>query len=91
LCAVLRYRLAVQSPLGSGELAPDRVIPSAQRGMAAILDALEDLPKARKPKLEPPASLRADLEAWTKRVAGQQLPPAIRCAASSSGHACTAC
>ena len=30
-----RYRLAIQTRLGSGELAPDRVIPAAQRAMAA--------------------------------------------------------
>ena len=36
-----RYRLAIQTRLGSGELAPDRVIPAAQRAMAAILDAIE--------------------------------------------------
>jgi len=72
-----RYRLAVQTRLGSGELAPERVIPAAQRAMAVILDAIEGLPKARKPKLEPPADLRAELDSWTQRVDGQQLPPAI--------------
>ena len=72
-----RYRLAVQTQLGSGELAPERVIPSAQRGMALILDALEDLPTARRPKLKPPAKLRAQLGAWTKRVGGQDLSPEI--------------
>jgi AcrR family transcriptional regulator len=72
-----RYRLAVQTPLGSGELAPERVIPAAQRGMAVILDAIEALPKARRPKLEPSAELRAELETWTRRVGGQQLRPAI--------------
>jgi AcrR family transcriptional regulator len=72
-----RYRLAIQTPLGSGELAPDRVIPAAQRGMAVILDAIEGLPAARKPKLEPPADLRAELDDWTERVGGKQLQPAI--------------
>jgi AcrR family transcriptional regulator len=72
-----RYRLAIQTRLGSGELAPERVIPAAQRGMGVILDALEDLPKARRPKLEPPAELRPDLDAWTQRVGGPRLAPAI--------------
>lgn len=72
-----RYRLAIQTPLGSGELAPDRVIPAAQRAMAVILDSIEGLSAARKPKLEPPAGLRAELETWTQRVGGQQLPPAV--------------
>jgi AcrR family transcriptional regulator len=31
------YRRAVQTRLGSGELAPERVIPAAQRSMAVIL------------------------------------------------------
>jgi AcrR family transcriptional regulator len=72
-----RYRLAVQTPLGSGELAPERVIPAAQRAMAVILDTIGGLPAARRPKLEPPAALRAELETWTKRVGGQQLSPAV--------------
>jgi AcrR family transcriptional regulator len=72
-----RYRLAIQTPLGSGELAPERVIPAAQRGMTVILDAIQDLPKTRKPKPEPPADLRVELETWTERVGGQHLTPAI--------------
>lgn len=71
------YRLAVQTQLGSGELAPERVIPAAQRAMTAILEAIEDLPEARKPKLRPPPHLREELDAWTERVGGQQLPPAV--------------
>jgi AcrR family transcriptional regulator len=71
------YRLAIQTPLGSGELAPERVIPAAQRAMAVILAAIEALPKARKPKLEPPAGLRAELETWTRRVGGPELTPAV--------------
>jgi AcrR family transcriptional regulator len=72
-----RYRLAVQTPLGSGELAPERVIPAAQRAMAVILDTIEGLPASRRPKLVPPAALRAELDTWTKRVGGQRLSPAV--------------
>src|SRR5919198_2865461 len=73
-----RYRLAVQTPLGSGELAPERVIPAAQRGMAAVLDAIEALPKTRtKPRAELPPELRAQLATWTQRVGGQKRAPAI--------------
>jgi AcrR family transcriptional regulator len=72
-----RYRLAIQTRLGSGELAPERVIPAAQRAMAVIVDAIEGLPDARKPKVEPPADLRAELDTWARRVGGKQLPPAI--------------
>ncbi|MGZ6638946.1 MAG: TetR/AcrR family transcriptional regulator [Solirubrobacteraceae bacterium] len=72
-----RYRLAMQTRLGSGELAPERVIPAAQRAMAVILDAIGGLPKSRKPTPELPAGLRAELETWTKRVGGRVRPPAV--------------
>jgi AcrR family transcriptional regulator len=72
-----RYRLAVQTQLGSGELAPERVIPAAQRAMTVILDAIEGLPKARKPTQVPPPDLLAELNDWIQRVGGKQLPPAL--------------
>jgi AcrR family transcriptional regulator len=72
-----RYRLAMQTRLGSGELAPERVIPAAQRAMAVILDAIEGLPAARRRTPTLPAELRAELEAWTERVGGRQRPPAV--------------
>jgi AcrR family transcriptional regulator len=72
-----RYRLAVQTRLGSGGLVAERVIPAAQRGMAVLLDAIEDLPDARKPKRGLPADLRAQLDTWTERVGGKQRPSAI--------------
>jgi len=72
-----RYRLAMQTRLGSGELAPERVIPAAQRGMAVLLDAVADLPSARRPKRALPADLRAELDTWSQRVGGQRLPPAV--------------
>jgi hypothetical protein len=72
-----RYRLAVQTRLGSGELAPERVIPAAQRAMAVILDAIQGLPATRKPKGALPADLGVELETWARRVGEQQLPPAV--------------
>jgi AcrR family transcriptional regulator len=72
-----RYRLAVQTRLGSGELAPDRVIPAAQRGMSVILETIEDLPAARRPNLEPPGERRAELDTWTQRVGGPQVAPTV--------------
>jgi AcrR family transcriptional regulator len=72
-----RYRLAMQTRLGSGELAPERVIPAAQRAMAVILDAIEGLPRSRKPTPDLPAELRAELETWTERVGGRPRPPAV--------------
>ena len=72
-----RYRLAIQTRLGSGELAPERVIPAAQRAMTVILDAIEALPAA--PDADPArsAELRAELETWTERVGGPPRPPAV--------------
>jgi AcrR family transcriptional regulator len=84
------YRLAVQTRLGSGELAPERVIPAAQRSMAVILEAIDGLPDARKPKAKVPAELRAELETWIQRVGGQRLPTATLLRGVSSGPACTA-
>ena len=72
-----RYRLAVQTRLGSGELAPERVIPAAQRAMAVTLDGIEGLPKSRKRTAEPPAELRAELETWIDRVGDRPRRPAI--------------
>jgi AcrR family transcriptional regulator len=72
-----RYRLAVQTRLGSGELAPERVIPAAQRAMAVTLDAIESLPKSRKRTVEPPPELRAELETWIDRVGDRPRRPAI--------------
>jgi len=72
-----RYRLAVQTRLGSGELAPERVIPASQRAIPVALDALEALPKRRRRDLEPSAELRAELETWTRRVGGEPRSPAI--------------
>jgi AcrR family transcriptional regulator len=71
------YRLALQTQLGSGELAPERVIPAAQRAMETILAVIEQLPAARKPKLQPPAELRGELDTWIQRVGGEQRSPAI--------------
>jgi AcrR family transcriptional regulator len=64
-----RYRLALATPIGSGHLAPERVIPAAQRSMDVFLAALADLP----PGPPPPAPLAAQLRAW----GGTDLPPAV--------------
>ena len=72
-----RSRLAIQTQLGSGEVAPERVIPASERGMAVILDAIDGLPKASKSRAKLAATLRTELETWTRRVGGAELPPAI--------------
>lgn len=71
-----QYRAAVQTRLGSGGF-PEPAIPAAQRSWVVILDAIEDLPEARKPKRQLPADLRVQLDAWTERRRGQQRPPAV--------------
>jgi len=64
-----RYRLAMATPLGSGALAPERVIPAAQRSMDVILAALAELPPG-----PPPADRLAEqLRAW----GGSDLAPAL--------------
>jgi AcrR family transcriptional regulator len=69
-----RYRLAVQTRLGS-EGFP--ATPAAQRSWVVILDAIEDLPEARRPKRALPADLRAQLDAWTELRRGQPRSPDI--------------
>jgi AcrR family transcriptional regulator len=71
------YRLALQTQLGSGELAPERVIPASQRAMNVILATIAELPAPKSPKLQPPPHLRKELDAWTERVGGDKLSPAV--------------
>jgi AcrR family transcriptional regulator len=71
-----RYRLATATPLGSGELAPERVIPAAGRGMNVILRAIADLPAKQRPTGVRPPKLKAQLELWGRR-ADQSYPPAV--------------
>ncbi len=72
------YRLAIQTRLGSGELAPERVIPAAQRAMTVILDAIEGLPKTRgKLRAQLPPELSTTLETWAQRVGERERPAAI--------------
>jgi AcrR family transcriptional regulator len=68
-----RYRLALATPIGSGALAPERVIPAAQRSMDVILDVVAALP----PWPPPPAPLAAQLRAWHARGGGGDLAPAV--------------
>lgn len=45
--------------------------------MAAVLDAIDDLPRARKPQRDLPADLSAELAAWAERVGTADRPPAV--------------
>jgi len=73
-----RYRLAIQTRLGSGELAAEQVIPAAESAMTVILDAIEGLPEtSSKLRADLPRELRTALETWTDRVRGSKRPAAI--------------
>jgi AcrR family transcriptional regulator len=82
-----RYRLAFSSPVGSGQLEPDRVVPAAQRSMDVFLSVLSEVRGSPSgPSVSPgppvpaggsvPASLRAQLETWHARSGASALPPA---------------
>ena len=68
-----RYRLAVSTRVGSGTLAPERVIPAAQRAMNVVLAAIAELPDAGQ-ATDLPDSLSAELQTWTERVGGPPAP-----------------
>jgi|SRR5271166_3581341 len=70
-----RYRLVFSSPVGSGHLAPGRVIPAAQRSMDIFLDVLAAVGGSGPGPAVPPR-LRAQLEAWRARSAAPALPSA---------------
>ncbi|MDQ6669426.1 MAG: TetR/AcrR family transcriptional regulator [Chloroflexota bacterium] len=80
-----RYRLAFSSPIGSGQLAPERVIPAAQHSMNVFLGAVSTIAAGKKaPRNGVPAELDAPLQAWHRRSGGPALPSAtllrgIRC------------
>ena len=74
-----RYRLVFSSPVGSGRLAPESVIPAAQRSMDVFLTVLSAAAGTPGPQPEPavPAALRTQLEAWHARSDGPLLPSAV--------------
>jgi AcrR family transcriptional regulator len=69
-----RYRLAFSTRTGSGQLAPERVIPAAQRSMDVFLDALAELDA---PGDGLPRPLKAQLEAWHARSGRDRIAPAV--------------
>jgi AcrR family transcriptional regulator len=82
-----RYRLVFSSPVGSGQLEPERVIPASQRSMDVFLGVLAEvaggpagppaqpgIPVPPGPSL--PSGLPAQLEAWHARSGASSLPPA---------------
>jgi AcrR family transcriptional regulator len=71
-----RYRLAFFTPIGSGQLAPDRVVPAAQRSMNVFLHTLAPDGTAPAPTLPLPPGLDAQLQAWHQRSGAPPLPSA---------------
>lgn len=63
-----RYRLAFSSSYGSGLLAPDQVLPAANRTMAALLAAVAELgqPRTAGTHVPPRSSLADQLARWQK-------------------------
>lgn len=57
-----RYLLTFGAPTGSGQLAPDRIIPAVQASMHTILGALA--PLADSGTVRPSGTLDAQLEGW---------------------------
>lgn len=75
-----RFRLVFSTRLGSGRVAPERVIPAAQRSMNVLLDTLTALPAGRAAReRDLPAALAHQLEQWHERSGRAELPaPALR-------------
>lgn len=67
-----RYRLLFGTPMGSGQLAPERTIPAAHRTMAAFLDVLGD--PASAPSAPGRPELDRQLETWARRRPGPDVP-----------------
>ena len=59
-----RYKLAVTTRLGSGQLGPEHVIPAATRAMNVALGAMAELPDTSLPPAAVSSSLIGDLESW---------------------------
>ena len=71
-----RYRLAFFIPTGSGQLAPGRVIPAAQRSMNVFRDVLASARTVPAPAPPLPPGLDAQLQAWHQRSAAPPLSSA---------------
>lgn len=76
-----RFRLVFSTQLGSGRLAPERVIPAAQRSMDVLLKAIAAFPAGTAgPSPDLPAALRDQLGRWHTRSGGPDLPAhVLRC------------
>jgi AcrR family transcriptional regulator len=72
-----RYRLVFSSQVGSGELAPEQVIPAAGRSMLVLLNAIAAAaPSTRNASVQPSRTLSRQLRDWQKRTGMPDLPDA---------------
>lgn len=73
-----RYKLAVTTRLGSGQLGPEHVIPAATRAMGVALTAMAELPDTGLPPTALSSSLGSDLERWsTERQGSPDVPASV--------------
>jgi AcrR family transcriptional regulator len=73
-----RYKLAVTTRLGSGQLGPEQVIPVATRAMGVALTAMAELPDANLPPAALSSPLGGDLERWrTHRQGSPDVPASV--------------
>ena len=64
-----RYRLVFSTQVGSGELAPEQIIPAAGRSMLVLLDAIAAAaPSTRNAPAESSRTLGRQLRDWQKRT-----------------------
>ena len=72
-----RYRL-LSTLYGSGELAPERVIPAAHRTMVVLLDALAAIEAPVSHSSSHAGGLNCQLERWARsRPGGEEHPPEV--------------
>jgi AcrR family transcriptional regulator len=72
-----RYRLVFSTQVGSGELAPERIVPAAGRSMVVLLDSLAAAtPSIGKEATRPSRALSRQLRDWQKRTGMPDLPDA---------------
>lgn len=72
-----RYRLVFSTQVGSGELAPEQVIPAASRSMLVLLDSIADaFASTKNVSAQPSRTLGRQLRDWQKRTGMPELPDA---------------
>jgi AcrR family transcriptional regulator len=77
LAAPHRYRLVFGSTYGSGELDPQRIIPTAHRPMRVILATLSDIEPGSSRAKVTDAALRRQLEGWAEHNGEAHHDPAL--------------